>query len=71
MSSEIREKPLPTPHPDQARTPPSGGERKGGTEPLESPEVDLDEMVFDSCVDDLDLQLSGPDFHPDPALQFE
>ncbi len=25
-------------------------------------------MVFDSCVDDLDLQLSGPDFHPDPAL---
>ena len=70
MSSEIREKPLPTPHPDQARTPPSGGERKGGAEPEKSPEFDLDEMVFDSCVDDLGLQLSGTDFHPDPALDF-
>ena len=72
MASEIREKPLPTPHPDQPRTPPAEGERererKGGREPGKAPEFDLDEMVFDSCVDDLDLQLSGPAFDPDPAL---
>jgi hypothetical protein len=70
MASEIREKPLPTPHPDQPRTPPAEGERerKGGREPEKAPAFDPDEMVFDSCVDDLDLKLSGPAFDPDPAL---
>jgi hypothetical protein len=68
MASEIREKPLPTPHPDQARAPAEWDESEGGAEPEKTPEFDPDQMVFDSCVDDLDLQLSGSDLKPDPAL---
>ena len=45
MPSEIREKPLPTPHPDQPRTPGAAGEgaRKRGEEPEKTQEFDPDE----------------------------
>ena len=71
MASEIREKPIPTPHPDQPRTSASAGDRgrKGGEEPEKIEEFDPDEMSYDSCVDDSNLHLTEPVSDPDPVLK--
>ncbi len=70
MPSEIREKPPPTPHPDQPRKP--GSRRESGPTPRKDPEpleeYDSDSGMYDSCVDDLNLMLSQPISEPDPAL---
>jgi hypothetical protein len=70
MPSEVREKPLPTPHPDYTRSPDSAseGERpvpKGYEKTQEFHPVELE---HDSCPDELDLMLDEPVSEPDPAL---
>ncbi len=71
MPSEIREKPPPTPHPDQPRTtvPASDGARRRGPAPEPAPEFDPDEIAYDSVVDDLNLKLAQAFSEPDPALR--
>jgi hypothetical protein len=71
MPSEVREKPLPTPHPDHARSPGSAdeGERANPEGNERAQEIDSDESFYDSCVDDLDLMLSERISEPDPALE--
>ena len=70
MPSEVRERPLPTPHPDYSRSP--GSAREGGrTDPLtpdHTQESDPDASIYDSNPDDLDLMLSESISEPDPAL---
>jgi hypothetical protein len=70
MPSEIREKPLPTPHPDYSHAPRSADRseraKPGGLE--KSEEFDRDEPAHDSHPDDLDLMLTKQITEPDPAL---
>jgi hypothetical protein len=70
MASEIRQKPIPTPHPDQPRAAGAAGDRgrKGREEPLKEEEYDPDDAAYDSCVDDSNLHLTAPVSEPDPAL---
>jgi hypothetical protein len=72
MPSEIREKPLPTPHPDYSRSPGSAyeGERATPEGPEKSEEFDREDSIYDSCPDDLDLMLTTAISEPDPALGF-
>jgi hypothetical protein len=71
MPSEIREKPLPTPHPDQPRTgagPSEGVHRRD--EEMEAPrEADSGEIAYDSVTDDLNRALAEPISEPDPVLK--
>jgi hypothetical protein len=71
MASEIRDKPHPTPHPDQQRGSGAAGDRvrKSAKEPENTEECDPDEMSYDSCVDDSNLHLTAPVSDPDPALK--
>jgi hypothetical protein len=70
MPSEVREKPLPTPHPDHVRSPePSGEGQRASPEGHEkTEETDFDESYYDSCPDELDLMLTERISEPDPAL---
>jgi hypothetical protein len=71
MPSEVREIPLPTPHPDHTRLPGSAEEReRANPEGLEkTQEFDPDGSFYDSCADELDLMLTAPISEPDPALE--
>ena len=70
MPSEVREKPLPTPHPDYTRSPgsPREGERPFPRAHERTQEFDPEESAYDACADDLDLMLNTPVSEPDPAL---
>jgi hypothetical protein len=71
MSTETRDKPLPTPHPDQPDPP--GPIRAHGQAPQAEPPLPEREHPhdadFDSYADDVYMRLSQPFSEPDPALQ--
>jgi hypothetical protein len=70
---ETRDKPHPTPHPDQPRRPDSV--RPGGPSPARTPhttpkpDADVDDSDYDSVNDDLNRVLSESTCEPDPALE--
>lgn len=70
MPSEIRERPQPTPHPDQPRQPgsPPGGRPRPREDSETAADFEHDDSVYDSYFDDLDVQLSKAAAEPDPAL---
>jgi hypothetical protein len=70
MPSEVREKPLPTPHPDYTRSPDSAheGERPVPQGYEKTQEFHPVELEHDSYPDELDLMLDEPVSEPDPAL---
>jgi hypothetical protein len=70
MPTETVDKPLPTPHPDDASEP-AGPIRQPAFLPDPQPAnpEDPDAPVYDSCLDDLTLKLTQPAYEPDPALK--
>lgn len=71
MPADTLDKPPPTPNPDQPCTSAPSGDRPPEVRPEQQPPdpEDLDEPVYDSCLDDLNVMLSQPVFEPDPALR--
>ncbi len=71
MTREIPNKPHPTPNPDAPHVHGVPREKVSGSGSPPGEEVDLEELNFDSCLDDLSVVLAAAENQPDPVLQSE